>query len=130
MLEGFLGNDYKEEYVVCRLIPLDKGCDKEGNAGVRPIGIGEILRRIIGNLKEEIIAAAGPLKTCSGLKSGIEASIHAMRKAFDDDLTEAILLVDAENAFNNLNREAALHNINHPSLHRYLANTAVSENDN
>ena len=40
-------------------------------------------------------------------------------------MTEAILLVDAENSFNNLNREAAIHNINRmcSSLHRYLANT-------
>ena len=39
--------------------------------------------------------------------------------------TEAILLVDAENAFNNLNREAALKNIKVlcPPLHQYLHNT-------
>ena len=48
-----------------------------------------------------------------------------MREIFERDETEAILLVDAENAFNNLNREAALHNIKEicPSFHRYLANT-------
>ena len=65
------------------------------------------------------------LQTCAGLKSGIEASIHAMRKIFEKDGTEAMLLVDAENAFNNLNRSAALHNIKElcPSFHRYLANT-------
>ena len=34
-----------------------------------------------------------------------------MRKVFEDDDTEAILLVDAENAFNNLNRKVALQNI-------------------
>jgi hypothetical protein len=36
------------EFTACRLIPLDKGNDKNGKPGVRPIGIGEILRRIIG----------------------------------------------------------------------------------
>ena len=52
-----------EAFVACRLIPLDK-CP-----GVRPIGIGEILRRIIGKvigwaLKEDIQIAAGPLQVC------------------------------------------------------------------
>ena len=40
--------DLLQEFVANRLIPLDKGEDKEGNPGVRPIGIGEILRRIVG----------------------------------------------------------------------------------
>ena len=48
-----------------------------------------------------------------------------MREIYEDNTTEAILLVDAENAFNNLNRHAALHNIKEvcPSFYRYLANT-------
>ena len=122
--------DSLHEYVACRLIPLNKGDDKWGKPGVRPIGIGEILRRIVGkvvvdNLRDDIIKAAGPLQTCAGLKAGIDASIHSMRNIFQDDSTEAILLVDAENAFNNLNRQAALHNIRElcPSFYRYLANT-------
>ena len=40
---------------------------------------------VVGNIKENIIDAAGPLQTCAGLKSGIEASIHAMRKIFEKD---------------------------------------------
>ena len=52
--------DTLNEFVANRLIPLDKGEDKQGKPGVRPIGIGEILRRIIGkvvvgNIKEDII---------------------------------------------------------------------------
>ena len=35
------------EFTAARLIPLDKGADSAGNPGVRPIGIGEVLRRII-----------------------------------------------------------------------------------
>ena len=118
------------EYVACRLIPLNKGDDKFGNPGVRPIGIGEILRRlvgkvVVGNVRKDVIEAAGPLQTCVGLKAGIEASIHAMREIYEEDSTEAVLLVDAENAFNNLNRRAALHNIKQlcPVFHRYLENT-------
>ena len=121
--------DSLQELVANRLIPLDKGADKDGNAGVRPIGIGEILRRIIGkvvinNIREDVIQAAGPLQTCAGLKAGIEASIHAIRKIFDKEETEAVLLVDADNAFNRLNRSAALHNIKElcPPFYRYLSN--------
>ena len=79
-----------EEFLAGRLMPLDKGKTKDGKPGVRPIGIGEVLRRLTGKLtvnviKDDIIEAAGPLQTCSGLKSGIEASIHAMRRVFEDD---------------------------------------------
>ena len=110
-----------KEFLANRLIPLDKGETKEGKPGVRPIGIGEVLRRITGKLligviKNDIIDAAGPLQTCSGLKSGIEAAVHAMRKIFEREETEAILLVDAENAFNNLNRIAAPVSYTHLTL--------------
>ena len=118
------------EFLACRLVPLDKGETKEGKPGVRPIGIGEVLRRLIGKLligviKDDVIESAGPLQTCSGIKSGIEAAVHAMREVFEKTDTEAILLVDAENAFNNLNRTAALHNIRElcPPFHQYLLNT-------
>ena len=122
--------DTLTEFLANRLIPLDKGADKFGNPGVRPIGVGEILRRIVGKvivgcIREDIIQAAGPLQTCAGLKSGIEASIHAMRKIFEREETEALLLVDAENAFNNLNRKNAIHNIRElcPPFFRFLSNT-------
>ena len=122
--------DCLTEYLASRLIPLDKGTTKEGKPGVRPIGVGEVIRRLVGKLligviKDDIVSAAGPLQTCSGLKSGIEAAIHAMRQTYEDHNTEAILLVDAENAFNNLNRNAALKNIKEicPPFYRYLSNT-------
>ena len=86
-----------------RLIPLDK------NPGVRPIGIGEVLRRIIGKslmtvLKSDITRAAGVSQVCAGHPSGCEAAIHALRKVFASMSTDAVLLVDADNAFNRLNR--------------------------
>ena len=48
-----------------------------------------------------------------------------MRQKFEDNQTECILLVDAENAFNNLNRRAALENIKElcPPFYMYLHNT-------
>ena len=83
---------------------------------MRPIGIDEVLRRIIGKaigwtLKTDIQESAGPLQTSTGLKGGAEAAIHAMKEIFDDDDTDAVILVDASNAFNALNRKVALHNI-------------------
>ena len=118
------------EYNACRLVPLDKGLTKEMTPGVRPIGIGEVLKRIVGKLligviKEDIIEAVGPLQTYSGLKGGIEAAIYAMRRTYEDNATEALLLVDAENAFNFLNRKVALQNIKQicPPLYLYLSNT-------
>ena len=48
---------------------------------------------------------------CSGQISRIEAAVHAARQAFDSEECEAALLVDATNAFNSLNHQAALHNI-------------------
>ena len=122
--------DCLTEFIACRLVPLDKGDSSDGTPGVRPVGIGEVLRRITGKLligviKDEVTAAAGPLQTCTGIKAGIEAAIHAMRQVFEDQDSEAILLADAENAFNNLNREAALKNIKElcPPFYRYLDNT-------
>ena len=88
-------------FISCRLIPLDK------NPGVRPIGIGEVLRRIIGKsvttlLKPEILAATAPLQASAGLEGGVEAAIHALRTMYEDEDTHGILLVDADNAFNRL----------------------------
>ena len=45
-----------------------------------------------------------------------------MKDLFCDDRTEAALLVDATNAFNSVNRQAALHNIT-PALSMVLHNT-------
>ena len=92
-----------------RLIPLDK------NLGVRPDGIGEILRCIIGKslmkvLKRDITCAAGVYQVFSAHPSGCEAAIHALRKVFASFGTEAVLLVDADSAFNRLNCAVALNN--------------------
>ena len=48
-----------------------------------------------------------------------------MRSIFDADETDAVLLIDVSNAFNALNRAAALHNIRVlcPILATYVINT-------
>ena len=100
-----------ESIVASRLIPLDKG-----NGEVRPIGVGEVIRRIIGKCvtrvaKQDVINASGAMQLCAGQKSGGEAAIHAMCNIFEEDETDVAILVDASNAFNSLNRAAALNNI-------------------
>ena len=110
--------------VACRLIPLDK-CP-----GVRPIGIGETARRIIAKAimrvaRADITHAVGSIQVCAGQEGGCEAAIHAVNNLFSQDDTEAVLLADASNAFNSLNRSTALHNMNFicPTLAKVLNNT-------
>ena len=62
-------------------------------------------------LREDIQEAAGSFQTATGLKAGAEAAIHAMRTIFKDPTTEGVILFDASNVFNSLNRRVALHNI-------------------
>ena len=52
----------------------------------------------------------GPSQLCVGQKSGCKAAVHALDDIFDEDSTDGVLLVDASNAFNCLNRKAALVN--------------------
>ena len=96
--------------MACRLIALNK------NPGVRPIGIGETPRHLIAKAilsitKGDVQDAAGALQLCTGQISGIEAAVHSVRSLFEKDETEAVLLVDANNAFNALNIQVALQNI-------------------
>ena len=95
--------------MACRLIALDK-CP-----GVRSIGICETVRRIISKAilhatKADLQEAAGPLQLSAGQVARIEAAVQAMKALFQNEHTEA---VDASNAFNSLNRDAALQNIRH-----------------
>ena len=55
----------------------------------------------------------------------MEAAVHAARDLFESENCECVLLVDASNAFNSLNRVSALNNINYtcPEFELYLKNT-------
>ena len=118
-----------EAYTACRLLSLNKA-PGETELQIRPIGVGEVLRRIVGKtiawaLSEDIQEAGGALQVSTGLKGGAEAAIHGMKNIFEAESTDAIILVDAENAFNKLNRQVALHNIQHlcPNFATVLINT-------
>ena len=108
-----------EDLLACCLIPLDKG-----DGSVRSIGVGEVIWRIIVKCvvqiaKPKIIQATGSMQVCAGQKSGSKAVIHAMSEIFHGEDTDAVLLIDASNAFSSLNRMTALHNILAP----YAVNT-------
>ena len=62
-------------------------------------------------IKGDIQEAAGFNQLCGGQVAGIEAAVHAVRQDFGLKETEGILLVDASNAFNSLNRANALANV-------------------
>jgi hypothetical protein len=66
-----------------RLVALDK------QPGTRPVGIGEIYRRLwakclLKAIGSQATAACGNYNLCAGLQAGIEGAIHAVRAAFSD----------------------------------------------
>ena len=75
---------------------------------IRPIGIGDIWRCLLAKCLlqvngEEAEITCGANQLCSGIRAGIEASIHTMYMQWDaygvmED--PGFLLVDAKNAFN------------------------------
>ena len=94
-------------YNSCPLIPLNK------NPGVRRIGIVEVLRRILGKtithcIKTDLKNLGKNFQPCLVQKCGIKYAIHSLRNEFEKPETDAILLIDAETAFNLINRELAL----------------------
>ena len=63
--------------MTCRLVGLDK------RPGVRPVVIGETLRRALAKLVmraagDQSKTACGNLQLCAGIKAGIEGAIHAV----------------------------------------------------
>ena len=91
-----------------------------------------MLRRVVGKtvswvLKDDVQRAGGPLQAATGS----EAAIQCMREPFGLEETDAVILVDATNAFNRLNRAVALHNIRilEPALTTILINTYRNHHD-
>ena len=86
-----------------RLIALDQ-CP-----GVCPIGIGEALRGVLGNVvalatRADLEEVCGTDQQCFGLRAGMEGAIHTVEELFDVncDAGWGLLLVDAKDAFNSL----------------------------
>ena len=73
-----LSTELTEPYNASKLIPSDN------SRGVRPIGIGEVMRRVIGRtitkgLKNELQSLGSNYQLCLRQKCGIENAIHMLR---------------------------------------------------
>ena len=75
-----------------------------------------MLRRITAKAIQQVVwpdieVTCDFLQKCSGLPAGIKAAVHGMQRMHKEESAEGVLLVNASNAFNNLNHQAALHNV-------------------
>jgi len=91
-------------------------CTLDKCPGVRSIGVGEVVRRIVGKavlatVKIDVLEATGPLQLRAGQDAGCEADVHAMQSVFTDDTTRQSCWWMQAIHFNSLNRQVSLHNI-------------------
>ena len=68
-------------FTAARLIPLDK------KPGVRPIAVGEVVRRIVCKaimkiIERDVLLVIAPRQVCVGVPSACEAGVHAMDGLF------------------------------------------------
>ena len=80
-------------------------------------------------IESDVTAVSAPLELCVGVPSVCEVGIQALSSWYGRESTDAILLVDASNAFNAMNRAVALHNIPRisPAAVRVFINTYQSD---
>ena len=72
---------------------------------------------------------SSPLQDSTGYEARAEATIHSMKAIYDDENTDGVILVDAQNSFNRISRKATLHNMQIlcPIISNYLQNKCESE---
>ena len=76
---------------------------------------------------KDITDATGLLQLCAGQEAGAEAATHAMWDIFANEDTEAVLLIDAENAFNFINRKVLPYlNFICPIITTYITNCYIT----
>ena len=64
-------------------------------------------------VKDDVTKAVGNLQLRGGEDAECEAAVPSMHDIFGTNQTEAVILVDAENAFSSINRQVFLHNMKH-----------------
>ena len=102
----------------------------KAGGGLRPIAIGETIRRLVSKCCCEATAENakvifGPLQVGVATQGGAEASVHAVRRLaqeFGDDPGKIMLKVDFSNAFNLVDRTVMLAQVYEklPGLYRWV----------
>ena len=106
---GKLPKEARPWFCGARLIGLEKE-----PAGVRPIAIGEALRRLagkclIGRCQEEVVERLLPLQMGVGVPKATEIISHAVQAWAESARSdESLILVDFTNAYNSLDRQKML----------------------
>ena len=110
-LKRYCRNDGSlEDFLACKLIPLHK------NPAVRPVGIGEVAKRMLGRaatttFRKNILESAGDLQLSARQRAGCEPAVYALCSMFSENDSNTILLVDTDNTFSRINQTVMLHNI-------------------
>lgn len=109
LADGFLPVDVAPHFCGANLF----ACKKK-NGGIRPIAVGEVLRRLASKVlvqltSKEAASLLSPLQVGVSISGGCEAIVHAASSLQSDDTIPAdeklTLLVDFVNAFNSIDRE-------------------------
>ena len=90
-----------EALLACRLILLD----------FDQLKLARFCKVVVPQIREDIISAVGSLQVCAAQEARCKLLVHGMHEIYEDQSSEAVLLVDASNAFNLIIRNAFLHNI-------------------
>lgn len=99
------------------------------DGGIRPIAVGCTIRRLIPKLgcfemREKLSSYLLPHQIGFGVKHGCEAAVHALRATIrkSRNSTKIVLKIDFKNAFNSINRDEMLKNIEEiaPELYNFL----------
>ncbi len=104
---------------------------KKKGGGLRPIAVGEVLRRLTSkcisrSVQAEAFRALTPLQVGVGVPAGCEAIVHAVNSLLEDPNIHPggkwTLLLDFRNAFNSVNREKMFEEVRAriPSLSAWL----------